>query len=283
MFRTVFALTLIVSLTFAPVVTTATTHYSEAYNTMTTKEKVAYLYGMISQLQLVLELRQASEDAGDTIDRYDPSSRAKVDVDTLRAIDVREERAELRGRIDLNREDEALVWFVYGETNNDLDQRTPKRRVTDSAGDIRTFRARVNDLNDDRRYYYRAAAEDEDGDRTYGSIHSFRTADDAYDDDDDFDSSPRDYELDLTDRFIESGDTITVDWEVPSENAGAQNWIGLYRVNADNTSYEQWTYLGSGTTGSRNFKIRQVGDYEFRLFLDNSYNDEITSRSFEVQ
>lgn len=277
----VVAAVLIGSLAFAPSLAAAQSTYGQAYESMTTQEKIAYLYGMIAQLQMLLELMLEAEEEGGTIGVPRPSRGADVSVSTLSARDIEAEEAELRGEIDLEGEDEALVWFEYGEDDDDLDERTTKRRITDSRGDERTFDRIIDDLDEDERYYFRAVAEDEDGDRDYGSIRSFRTDEDDDDYDDDSVSSG-DFELRLSDTSIDAGDEIEVDWEIPSDEVGSQNWIGLYEEGDSNSSYVDWEYIDDDDTGSVTFRIDDEGDYEIRLFLDNSYTVEIESDVIEV-
>lgn len=277
------ALSLVCVTVFALPSTAAASYHSSVstdFNGMTTEQKVAYLYGMITQLQLMLQIQQGIED-DDRIGVVRPGGRidrSDVDVDTLSATDIEDDEAELRARIDLNREDEALVWFEYGEDDDDLDERTFKRRVTDSRGDIQTVSITVDDLDEDERYYYRAVVEDEDRDRSYGSVRSFTTDDDRY-----FSSRNSNFSLGVDDRSIEAGDEVEVDWEVPSRDVGSRNWIGLYEIGDDNDEYVKWSYIANDDEGTKEFQIYDEGTYEFRLFLDNSYDDEITSSSVVVR
>lgn len=279
MYTKISALVLMVALVITPLTTQASTHYGEAYDRMTTEEKIAYLYGMIAQLQMLVELMLAAE--ADTDDDSSSGSRSNLDVDTLSATDIETDEAELRGRIDLNREKVAFVWFEYGERSSRLDEQTTERRITDYRGDIHTHAVIVDDLDEGERYYYRVVAEDEDGDRAYGAIRSFVTEDDS-NDDDSTSATSGDFELSLSDTSIEVGESVDVDWEIPSADAGGQNWIGLYREGAANATYVEWTYIGSGTSGTETFTLSTAGDYEFRLFLNNSYEAEVESVVVEV-
>lgn len=269
-----------------PVQVHAQSNYGEAYERMTTEEKIAYLYGMIAQLQMLLELMLEAEENGEVgVPR--PSRDADVAVRTLSARDIETDEAELRGELDLEGEDEARVWFEYGEEEDDLDERTSKRRLTDSRGDERRFDATIDDLDEDERYYFRAVAEDEDDDRDYGVIRSFRTDED--DDTDDTDDEDEDvvsddgFELRIEDTTLEEGDEVEIDWEVPGEDAGSQNWIGLFEEGDSDRSYINWEYLGNDDSGSVSFRLNEAGDYEVRLFLDNSYDVEIESGVIEVE
>ena len=65
---------------------------------------------------------------------------------------------------------------------------------------------------------------------------------------------------------------------------GAQDWIALAAVGAANTSYLQWTYVGSGVT-TRTWSVTMPstpGKYEFRLFLNGGYSLAATSPSVNV-
>jgi len=245
----------------------------EDYDQLSIQERIAYLTGRIAQLQALIELIEEEEG------NYSSSGSSRFDVDTLSASDVRDDEADLRARIDLGRNDEVIVWFEYGEDDDDLDDRTSKRKLYDSRGTRQTISFNVDDLDEDERYYFRAVAEDEDGDRKYGSTKSFRTDDDNRRNDDDDDD---DFELSVSDTSVDEGDTIEVDWELPSRDEGSSNWIGVYEVGDDDRDYIKWKYLPNDNSGTVEFTIYTEGEYEFRLFLDNSYREEITSREVTV-
>ena len=265
---------ILLALVLTPVTSQA---QSAVYNTMTTNEKIAFLYGMIAQLQIILEMRIETE--SDSSNVFSTRDRSDIDVETRSATDVEEDEAELRAEIDLNGEDEARVWFEYGERSNDLDEDTSKRRITDSRGDEVDVSVTIDDLDEDERYYFRAVAEDEDGDRSYGSVRNFTTDDDGGSSS----SNSDDFELEVSDTTIEEGDEVEVDWEIPSDEEGSQNWIGLYEVGEDNRDFVEWEYIDDDDSGSMTFEIDDRGEYEFRLFLNNSYDDEITSDEIEVE
>jgi len=256
-----------------------------AFNAMNNQEKIAFLYGMIAQLQVILELRMQAENAADS---SDADNRSDLEVDTKSATDIEEDEATLRAEVDLDGEDEALVWFEYGDDDDDLDDRTTKRSVDEDDGDVIEFDEIIDDLDEGERYYFRAVAEDEDGDRSYGTVRNFRTdgEDDSDDEDDDSDStsaSSGDFELTVSDTLIEAGDEVEVDWEIPSNDEGVRNWIGLYEVGSSNSGFESWEYIDDDSSGTVAFTIDNEGEYEFRLFLDDSYDDEVTSAEVEVE
>jgi len=95
-----------------------------------------------------------------------------IDVDTLYARDVEDDEATLYGDLDLDDAPYADVWFEYGE-DGELDEDTRKMRENDDG----RFSIDLDDLDEDERYYFRAVAEDSNGDRAYGQIKSFEADD----------------------------------------------------------------------------------------------------------
>jgi hypothetical protein len=60
---------------------------------------------------------------------------------------------------------------------------------------------------------------------------------------------------------------------------GARDWIGFYRVGAEARDYIAYVYVGVGVE-SRSWTVtapEEPGQYEFRFFLDNSYDVNATS------
>ncbi|HCC04932.1 TPA: hypothetical protein DEP58_01335 [Patescibacteria group bacterium] len=108
----------------------------------------------------------------ETGNRY---STADVDVTTRPATGIDEDGATLRGTVDLNDEEDALVWFEYGTSPSYLSERTSKTAIDED--DDEDFSKAVTGLDSDTRYYYRAVIEN-DSDREYGSLLSFFTEDD---------------------------------------------------------------------------------------------------------
>jgi hypothetical protein len=66
---------------------------------------------------------------------------------------------------------------------------------------------------------------------------------------------------------------------------GGTDWIALAPTSAPNTSYNVYTYVGSGVT-TRTWTITAPsapGSYEFRLFLNNGYSRAATSPAVTVR
>ncbi len=142
-----------------------------------------YLQQYIRQLEALLRQLQAMQQNGGGF------GDSEVDVITKSAADVDDEAATLRGEVDFNGEDEATVYFKWGTSASNLNKETTNV-VIEEDEDTDAFEATITDLDEDKTYYFRAVAEDEDGDRTFGSILSFRTDDDSNDDDDNDEDRP---------------------------------------------------------------------------------------------
>lgn len=124
-------------------------------------------------------------------DRYDD----EPDVDTNSARDIDDDSAELRGEVDMNDYNDGLVFFVYGEDRNDVEDVEDEDEYDDvrergddlqklivdhsfdgSNGD---FYADIYGLDDDTKYYFRICVEYEDDDRDEtlecGDVEDFYT------------------------------------------------------------------------------------------------------------
>jgi hypothetical protein len=100
----------------------------------------------------------------------------ELDVTTLSATNIDEDSARLRCDVETGDED-AQVWFEWGEDNDDLDEET--NNVDVNANDHETVTRVISGLDSDTRYFFRCVAEDDDGNDDEGSIRSFRTDDDG--------------------------------------------------------------------------------------------------------
>lgn len=153
------------------------------------RSQVAQLQARIEQLKaLIAQLERMEQQRyyGGYVLGWNTSGVGDVDVTTRSVTGVEDDEARLRGEIDWNGEDKATVYFEYGRSPSDLDEETIYR-VLDEDDDDEDFNQIITGLRDDTRYYYRAVAEDEDGDVNYGNILSFETDDGSrYDDDDDY-------------------------------------------------------------------------------------------------
>ena len=78
------------------------------------------------------------------------------------------------------------------------------------------------------------------------------------------------------------GSIITVNWTAPSGHS-ANDWVGLYRPGAPDTSFISFQYIPTATSGTLNFVAPAAeGGYEFRSFLNNGYTRVATSNPVTV-
>jgi hypothetical protein len=165
-------------------------NYNYQYTNYVQQQQVLQSY--IRQLeQLLTQLRAMQQQqwhAGWGNNAWQGGS-SEVSVTTRSATDVTDDMATLRGNVDFGNSDEAVVYFQWGTASNRLTEETPNIVLDDS--DDEDFSARIDDLDEDRTYFFRAVAEDEAGRVDYGSILSFRgdDYDNDRDDDDDHDSN----------------------------------------------------------------------------------------------
>jgi len=79
------------------------------------------------------------------------------------------------------------------------------------------------------------------------------------------------------------GELFTVSWTTPAGQGSSTDWIGLYAVGADNTSYLDYRYADGSDSGSVTMPAPGAdGTYEFRYLLDNGYRSVATSNSVLV-
>lgn len=162
--------------------------YTYSYNDDWREKQIDLLQAYIQRLNaLIAQLEDMDGDYyrpyGQVLG-YSTSRYSDVDVTTRSATDIDDEEATLRGRVDFNNEDEATVYFQYGRTSSNLSYETT-HFVLDEDDDDEYFEHTITNLRDDTKYYFRAVAEDEEGDRDYGSVLSFTTDDSSSSNNDD--------------------------------------------------------------------------------------------------
>lgn len=137
------------------------------YRDQTLLSLIAHLQDMIRRLEGQLY--------DDDYDYYYQLSSQRIDVSTRSAVDVTEDEATLRGAVTLSRNEDVEVYFEYGTSRSNLRYETRRKEVDDRGS--YNFESEVRGLSDNTTYYFRAVAEDDDGDEEYGSIYTFRTND----------------------------------------------------------------------------------------------------------
>ncbi|MBT8445217.1 MAG: hypothetical protein KJO13_10740, partial [Gammaproteobacteria bacterium] len=93
---------------------------------------------------------------------------------------------------------------------------------------------------------------------------------------------PSEPELAVDTTTAQGGDVVTV--TLTNAPGGATDWLALAAVEAPDTTYLQYTYVGAGLD-SRTWAVTMPstpGDYELRLFLDNGYQRAATSVTITV-
>lgn len=136
-------------------------------------------------------------DDDDSDDNDDDDDNDNPEVTTEDAENVDEDEAELQGEVDMNDFEDGLVFLVYGEDEDavedvededmfgDIDEDgddLQKIEVDSSLDGSSTYEATIGGLNDDTDYFYRFCVEyeDEDDDETLecGDVESFTTDED---------------------------------------------------------------------------------------------------------
>lgn len=183
----IFITAVLVGLLF--MVTTAPAFAQSAYQPRTQEQQIAYLFGVLAQLQLQLAQLQAAQAYQRSSYTYEEQSRyssgsvqnSGLAIATERPVRIDEDSAVLRADVDLGRSNTAEVWFEYGRSSG-LTERTTRERVTRDG----LYERRLTNLREDTRYSFRAVVRDAYGNTRYGLIRQFTTDDDRdrYDDDD---------------------------------------------------------------------------------------------------
>lgn len=96
------------------------------------------------------------------------------------------------------------------------------------------------------------------------------------------DGNTGNYNLTVSTAAITLGESVTVSYVAPSSANRNQDWIGLYRTNANDRQASAWQYIGSGNTGSITFTPTTAGTYEFRYFKNNVFTKVATSPAIVV-
>lgn len=124
---------------------------------------------MIARLQAMITFleSQLSDNAS--------STTTDLVVNTKSPSDVNDDSATLRGKVYLGDEDEADVYFKYGTNSSALNEESDSLNFNGDKSSVE-FEIEIDGLKAATKYYYRAVAEDNDGNKTYGSIYNFKTA-----------------------------------------------------------------------------------------------------------
>lgn len=225
-----------------------------------------YQYQNQGDLHALLQrLLEQVRDLQRQIEDRDYNDDSEVDVETGDVEDIEDDRATIEGEIDINNSDDAYVWFEYGTDEDDLDDETSKLRVTRS----QTFSATIRNLDDDRDYFYRAMAEDEDGEETRGDIEEFTTDDNNSSSNDD----EPDVSVDAADDVDEDSAEISGDVDMNDFRNGVVFFVyGEDEDQVEDIEDDYDTYYDVDEDGDDLQKIRVDTD----LDDDDDYTRDIT-------
>jgi len=95
---------------------------------------------------------------------------------------------------------------------------------------------------------------------------------------------PSYYSVAASSSAVSAGSPLAVTWSVPS-NQSQTDWVGLYKVGSSsaNGSEQWWRYTGGSPSGNLTLNAPlQGGQYEFRLFLNNTFDRVASSNSVTV-
>ena len=215
------------------------------------------------------------------------SNNGNLNVSTLSATNIDEDSATLRGDItDLDESEDYERYFEWGTDEDDLDRTASVSGTTDNEG---AFSKTISGLSDDREYFYRACAEEVDGnDDDCGSIRSFTTDEDDNNSnsnnngDDNDDSDGVGSILTTTASSVTS--TSAVINGVVTNNSGSQNvwfeWgptttLGNRTANRVVNSYQSIVSAQIyGLTPGRAYFFRLISDSgeegDYKAFVTNS-------------
>jgi hypothetical protein len=90
------------------------------------------------------------------------------------------------------------------------------------------------------------------------------------------------FSLSASPEVVGAGAQLTVQWTAPP-NCPSLDWIGLYAVDSDNTSYIWWAYTDGAQSGTFDLSAPfDPGTYEFRYLQNDGYVDVTRSNTIVV-
>lgn len=229
-----------------------------------------------------------TDDDGRGGSRYDE----EPDVTTDDADDVTEDSAELNGEVDMNDFDDGIVFFVYGQDEDqvedveydydsydDIDEDgddLQKVEVEDNFDGSDDFREDVDNLERDEEYFFQMCVEydDEDGDETIicGGVEEFETDDDG--------GSSNDDEPDVRTESAENVEEDEAELHGEVDMNDFDNGIVFFVYGEDEDQIEDVeddydTYSDVDEDGDDLQKVRMDSD------LDGSANYELRVRNLD--
>ena len=168
---------LLLAMLLVAVRTVSAQTYYQNYVPQSQAEFVAYLYQLIEQFQAQQQNRQPvyqptwQYNPVPTVLGSNANSRYDLEVVTTGVSNIDGDEAWAFGFVELNGAPFATVFFEYGESRSNLNERSARGRLDRS--DSESFRADLEDLDEGETIYYRAVAQDPSGRFHYGQIEDF--------------------------------------------------------------------------------------------------------------
>ncbi|MBI5139767.1 DUF11 domain-containing protein [Candidatus Nomurabacteria bacterium] len=203
-----------------------------------------------------------------TVDGDNQNNEAP-EVTTKSATSINKSSATLNGRVDGNGSP-TRAWFEWGEDRDDLDEKTSERSTGSGIND---FEIHISGLDEDTTYYFRAVAENDEGD-DFGSIFSFRT-----DEDDDNNNNDDEPEVTTKSATSISRSSATLNGRVDGNGSSTKSWFewGTSRNDLDEETSKRSTGSGTDTFESRISGLRDNTTYYFRAVAENREGDDFGS------
>lgn len=239
------------------------TSSAQTYTPSTQSEYIAYLQGIVTALQAQLGATGGSSDS--RVTTLTPASAVT-----------------LRARFDIDKDRYAYAWFEYGE-GSALNKKTARTKVSRSGNsDTIEHTAHLSNLTRGQSYSYRPVFETTGGRKYYGARQTIAAGNgNTTNNNNDYtNNDSRTLSVDKT-RY-EMGDSIIVQYNIPSSRVEDNNWIGIFKTSADDNEYSYWKYVDD-SSGTLTVSVPyEKGNYEMRLFLDDSDRKYATSQRFSV-
>ncbi len=153
---------------------TATVSYAATsqYQPRTNAEMLAYLYGVLAQLQAQLAAMKADGSSGSSrTTRQDPNPYF-ISAITIAPTKISRSEVTLWGTADKGSSETLDAWFEYGVGSKLTKVKYLPTITRSSAGSVSVD---LSDLLSGTTYSYRLVVEDEDGNMQYGQTRTFKT------------------------------------------------------------------------------------------------------------
>lgn len=212
----------------------------------------------------------------------------EAEIRTDRATDIRAYEATLNGYIDTNDDRDVEVWFEWGERSSNLEFRTNRIFIGRSSGE--DFEFELFNLDPDTEYFFRAVAQNDDGDRIYGTRRSFETDRSGRRYYDDRDYYYYDYDYNFSDRgprvvtypatFTGSSTSVVLNGYIDTFDNATIRWFewGTSRSYMPNTTSKETHGFDSGNFNVTISGLQPNTTYYYRAVgqsIDNPVRGQI--------